>query len=373
MKKAGIFILVCLLVVFSFFSYKWIKHRMEYAITDAVFVKSENLGNVAFEVSGRVVEVYKDLGDYVKKGEPLAKIEDTDYKLQVENLQARLRSLEAQKEALSLQIQKASSQTDLNVKAQQDTLKELQAKEKALLSQLEELEVRLNQVRKDRQRLENLLKEGLIPSQKFEQIDTEYKSLLKRRQALEENIEEIRAGYQKAQKSLQMAEAEILSVSELRKRLEALQSEIESVRRMLEKAQLDLERTILKSPLEGLIAKRFISVGDMVRSGQPAFSVVATNSLYVEALLEETKLKGVKVGSKAYFYPDAFPDKVFEGVVEEISPASAATFALMPRDISAGEFTKVVQRIPVKVRLLKGDLSLLRVGMGGRLEIKRER
>ena len=62
----------------------------------------------------------------------------------------------------------------------------------------------------------------------------------------------------------------------------------------------------------------------------------------------------------------------FEGVVEEISPASAATFALVPRDISAGEFTKVVQRIPVKIRIKKGNLSLLRVGMGGRVEIKRE-
>jgi membrane fusion protein (multidrug efflux system) len=91
----------------------------------------------------------------------------------------------------------------------------------------------------------------------------------------------------------------------------------------------------------------------------------------VEVLLEESKLKGVQKGCKAYVRLDAYPNKVFEGVVEEISPASAATFALVPRDVSAGEFTKVVQRIPVKIRLTKGDMSLLRVGMGGEVEIRR--
>ena len=92
----------------------------------------------------------------------------------------------------------------------------------------------------------------------------------------------------------------------------------------------------------------------------------------MEVLLEETKLKGVRKGSKAYVRLDAYQGLVLEGEVEEISPASAATFALAPRDVSAGEFTKVVQRIPVKIKLKTEDKKLLRVGMGGRVEIKRQ-
>ncbi len=93
----------------------------------------------------------------------------------------------------------------------------------------------------------------------------------------------------------------------------------------------------------------------------------------MEALLEEDKLKGVKVGNKVIFRPDAFKNAEFVGKVIEISPASAATFALVPRDVSAGEFTKVVQRIPVKIELIEGPIELLRVGIGGSVKIERSK
>ncbi|MEJ2689793.1 MAG: HlyD family secretion protein, partial [Deltaproteobacteria bacterium] len=89
--------------------------------------------------------------------------------------------------------------------------------------------------------------------------------------------------------------------------------------------------------------------------------------------LEENKLSGVKAGSSVVLRVDAYPDKKFNGEVTEVMPASAATFALVPRDISAGEFTKVAQRIPVRIAITSGDLSLLRVGLGGEVEIKRQR
>ena len=100
--------------------------------------------------------------------------------------------------------------------------------------------------------------------------------------------------------------------------------------------------------------------------------MVDINSLYVEVLLEETKLKGVAPGCKAYFNVDSYSDKEFEGVVQKIYPASAATYALVPRDISAGEFTKVAQRILIRVNITNGDKSVLLAGMGGEIKIKRK-
>ncbi|MFN3263833.1 MAG: HlyD family efflux transporter periplasmic adaptor subunit, partial [Aquificaceae bacterium] len=241
-----------------------------------------------------------------------------------------------------------------------------------LRKQIQEMDVQLEQAKRDRDRLENLLKEGLIPKQKFEQADTSYRSLLMRKKALEDHLKELRAVYSKAQGEFERAQLDRLRVQELKKQVSSLEEEIKALRAQIQKAQLDLQRTELRSPVDGVVAKRFISVGDMVRPGQPAFSLVDDSSLFAEALLEETKLRGIKQGSKAYIRLDAYKGVVFEGVVEEISPASAATFALVPRDISAGEFTKVVQRIPVKIKITKGDMSLLRVGMGGRVEIRRE-
>jgi membrane fusion protein (multidrug efflux system) len=110
----------------------------------------------------------------------------------------------------------------------------------------------------------------------------------------------------------------------------------------------------------------------VVNPGMPVYALIDPKDIYILVLLEETKLKGVEVGCPAYIKIDAYPHMKYKGVVKEILPASAAKFALVPRDISAGEFTKVVQRMQVKVKITEGDTSKLVVGMGGEIEIKRK-
>ncbi|MFH1990803.1 MAG: HlyD family secretion protein [Pseudomonadota bacterium] len=95
-------------------------------------------------------------------------------------------------------------------------------------------------------------------------------------------------------------------------------------------------------------------------------------SLYFVALLEENKLKGVTPGNAVTIRVDAYPNQKYKGVVSQVLPASAATFALAPRDISAGEFTKVAQRIPVRIDITDGDISVLQVGLSGEVEIRRK-
>jgi membrane fusion protein (multidrug efflux system) len=132
-----------------------------------------------------------------------------------------------------------------------------------------------------------------------------------------------------------------------------------------------LTKCILKSPLTGRVARRFVSPGDVVADGRAVYALVDPQDVFAVALLEENKLKGVIAGAQVELTLDAYPDTRFRGVIEEIMPASAATFALVPRDISAGEFTKVAQRIPIRISITDGDLSLLRVGLGGEVEIRR--
>lgn len=372
MKKLGIALVGLTLLVFALLAFFWIKHRIEYAISDAVFVRADKMTSLSFEVSGKVIKTYKDLGEQVKKGEVIAQIEPADYEINLRAILARLDALRAQRSALELQLTKTSPQLYANLSSSQKAYEELLLKQKALKDQMAELEVQLEQAKRDKERIKNLYEQGLVPAKRYEDAQTYYESLYYRRQALEKNLKELEVASQRAQEGIKVARAELISVQEIKKRIEGLDAQIKELEAELERAKLNLERTKLVAPFDGVVAKRFVSEGDMVKAGQPAFSLIDKNSFYVEVLLEETKLRGVRVGSPARIRLDAYPNVVFEGVVQEISPASAATFALVPRDISAGEFTKVVQRIPVKIRITKGDLSLLRVGMGGKVEIKRQ-
>ncbi len=371
-RRIGIAFVILLLILFTFLAARWIKYRIDYAITDAVFVKSDELSNVGFRnVSGQVIKLYKDVGNKVKEGDLLAEIDPIDYKTQLESIRARIESLRAQRSQLLIQISRVSGELKTNYSMSELTTKEVLEKEEALKSQLAKVQTELELARKDRERYENLLKSGVIPRRTYEEADTRYRILLEQDRSLKKSIDELRVVYKKSLEGVKLSRIAFLKEKELKAQIEAMEKEIESLKRQEELAKNNLRYTKLLAPFDGVVARRYISIGDVVKPGMPVYSLIKDGSLYVEVLMEESKLRGVQEGCKAYIRLDVYPNRVFEGVVESISPASAATFALVPRDVSAGEFTKVVQRIPIKIRVVKGDISLLRVGMGGEVEIER--
>jgi len=372
-KKIGLIIVGILILLFAVVAIKWIKHRMEYAITDAVFVESDYISNIGFQrVSGKVIQLFAKEGDFVKEGQELAKIDDTDYKISLQQIEKQIESLEYQKEELEIKKDRISKELDINQINSSLTKEEINKRKEALSEQIKQVEAQINQTKKDYERYENLLNKGLIPKQKFEQIQTQLSVLQEQKSALEKNLEELNVSTKKAEEGINLAKVQKIQISELDKSILSLQKQIEALNKQKEDLENQINYTTLKAPFDGVIAKKFVSIGDVVKSGMPIYSVIKKDSFYINVLLEETKLKGIKKGSIAYIKLDAYPDKEFEGVVEEIGYASAATYALVPRDISAGEFTKVAQRIPVKIRITKGDFSLLRVGLGGEVEIKKE-
>jgi len=372
-KYVGAGVIILLIIFFGVYAYLFIKHRIEYAVTNAVFVRADELSYLSFRVSGKVLETYKDIGDFVKKGEVLARLDPVYYELEEKILRKKLSSLIEKKKSLEIKIKKLSKKLSVNLESKILKVKSLEEKKKALKEKLSGVEERINLVKKDWERYKNLLDRGLIPRRKFEEIDTNLKVLKHERNYLLSTLKELEVEIKRAKEGVKIAKNEFKTIEELKKKLSSLEEEIKSLKERVKVAQQKVKDTWLRAPFDGVVAKRFVSRGDVVRAGQPAYALVNPRSFYVEVLLEETKLKGVKVGNKAYVRLDAYPDIVFEGVVEEISPASAATFALVPRDVSAGEFTKVVQRIPIKIRITKGDLSLLKVGMGGEVEIRRSK
>jgi membrane fusion protein (multidrug efflux system) len=316
--------------------------------------------------------MYKEEGDKVKKGEILAEIDPTDYLLQLQKIKDNIKSLEYKKQSLEEKKNRIKQEIEKNIKIAQISLKENGELKKSVEAQIQGIEANLSQLERDKKRYEILVQKDLAPKIKLENIETNIKVLASQKNSLLSKLQQIETQKKSLKENLQLAKIKKLQVEELKKEIESLNEQIKS----LQKSEKDVENLIsytkLKAPFDGVIAKKFKSIGEIVASGIPVYSMYPTNDVYINVLLEETKLKGVKVGNKAIIHIDAYPDEHFEGVVYEISPASAATFALIPRDVTAGEFTKVAQRIPVKIKITKGKIELLKVGMGGEVEIERK-
>jgi membrane fusion protein (multidrug efflux system) len=373
-NKIGILIVLALIVIFGFFAYKWIKHRKEYVITDAVFVEADGMTNISFKrVSGKILKVLKEEGDKVKEGEVIAILDDTDYKTELASTEKKIESLKHKKMSLEKKLERIKDEIKININIQELTKKQLKKKLLSLKAKINQIEAQIKQVEKDRNRFKKLSDRELLPKVKFEEVDTKLKVLINQKKALEEGIKELLIGIKKAEEGIKLAKNKEKIIPEIKESINALKKQIEALEEKKKDILNKISYTRLKAPFNGVIAKRFVYVGSVIKSGMPVYSIIPENSLYINVLLEETKLEGVKVGAPARIKIDAYPDRIYEGIVEKIEPASAAKFALVPRDISAGEFTKVAQRIPVRIKITKGDLSILRVGMGGEVEIKREK
>ncbi len=359
LKVLGIFLLLSLSIGMLVLGIKWIHYRLTHAITNAVFVESETFTRVAYRrVAGRIERLFKKEGDYVKKGEALAKIKDRDYRIKLEEVEKNIESLKEEMKAL--QIKLSSGRKEIL-----ESMKGVEAEMRYLEEEISSLNTKVDLLKKDRKRFKELYEKGVIPSRKFEEVDTRLRALIHKKKALEARRGQLRS-------KLSVLKAKLEGLESLEKKILSLRKKLGAIEKKREDLLNLIEETTLKSPVEGYVVKKYVSEGEVVGQGQFVYAVYDPRDIYILVLLEETKLKGVKEGNRVLIKIDAFPDERFEGVVEEIGRATASKFALIPRDITAGEFTKVAQRIPVKVRIVKGRKELLRVGMGGEVAIEKD-
>lgn len=363
LATVGLFVGLALFVV----------HRMRYAVTDAVFVRTDTLVNLGFDrVAGRIVGLRKKEGDPVSKGEILGYIDQAPYRNVLNATRARLLAEEKKRDRLKLKLKRVSLELEQGLKISKDTLTSLKHKKEALVARRDALSATVEELARDRRRFRRLLKADVIPRKRYETIDTEYRARSNELKALNQEILALDASIEKAREAVRLSEIKRSQTEEIKAAIDAEEKAIEAIRAELKNGEKDLDDCTLKSPIDGRVAKKYMSEGDMVLPGKVVYSLVDPDDIYILVLLEEGKLRGVRPGSEARIKIDAYPNEAYRGVVEAVLPASAATFALIPRDVSAGEFTKVAQRIPIRIRITDGNTSLLRIGMGGEVEIRRQ-
>ena len=311
-------------------------------VTDDAYVRGD-LTPLSTKVPGIVAAVHVSDYQQVHKGDLIVELEDKDYQAQVDQANAAIAAARAainnnlrQRELQDAKIAKALEGIDL-AKAQ---IAAAQAGKEAI-------QAGLTRARSERKRQEALYESHSTTQQKVEAVVADEESLTAQMASREADLAQARTGLRSSELS---AEAERIGKTVLLSQEMQLQADLRAKQASLAAALVALGYTKISSPGEGTVGERQVRPGQLVSPGTQVISFVAVTK-WIQANYRETQLTNVKVGDPAEIRIDKYPGETIHGKIIEIAPASGSQFALLPPDNATGNFTKVVQRIPVKIVL----------------------
>ncbi|MGO4198748.1 HlyD family secretion protein [Rhizobium sp. YAF28] len=297
----------------------WTVGRFEVS-TDDAYVKADST-TVSPKVSGYLMEVLVADNQAVKAGQPLARIDDRDFRTALDQAKADVAAAEATVNAkqASLDIQQstiAAARATLDVDRANETFAE-----------------------QNNKRYTNLATNGYAPVQTAQQAASAIA-------AAQATIVRDSAALDASTKQVELLNAELAQA----------RATLAHDQAVMHQAELNLSYATIVAPVDGTVGNRTLRVGQYVQAGTQLMAVVPTTAAYIVANYKETQLTDVHAGQPVAIEVDMFPGRTYHGHVDSLSPASGQEFALLPPDNATGNFTKVVQRIPVKI-VLDGDAA----------------
>jgi len=346
---------------------KYIIFTNKYISSDAVFVKSDTLTNLSFKLSGKIEKIYVNEGDNVRKGELLAKLDTKELLTKQKELKANINALKNKIEATKIQKEKLLNEINTNLQLLDVKKEKLQKNIESMAFYIDSMKYKLKKLKDDYEKFKRLYKNNKISKEKFENVKVAFFSLKDTIKSQEKKFQALLLDQNRFELQKKLIVNNKKEIIRLEKLINSQTNHLKALQEKLALINQKIKDSFLYAPFDGKVAKKFVNNDEVVPAGKMVLSVVNLKNLYVLDLLEETKLKDIKVGCKVKIHIDAL-DKDFDGVVSKILPASAATFALVPRDISSGEFTKLAQRFYVKIRFNKVPKDV-KVGMSGEVQI----
>lgn len=328
-KKIKLFILCIIILVLGWCGVKWATEWRYMVTTDDAYVQGDIVA-IAPKVSGYIEDIPVKVNQRVKKGDILFRLEAGDYEIAFNQSKAKL---ETQKETLKL--------IDAQIMAARTKLDEAEAEKTAMTA------ITINA-------------EGIL---------NRAKQLNANSYVAKSEVDNAQSAYDQAVANGMKAEAQIASAKADISVLQAQKSETESQTRSLEldrdKAKRDLDFTVLRAPFDGIFGNLSAKTGDLIIMGQRLAALVPVDELYIDANYKETQLQDIYGGETVYISIDGLTKNTFEGKVLSMSPASGAVFSILPPQNATGNFTKIVQRIPVRISIPAEALAtgLIRAGM----------
>lgn len=335
-KKIIPIILVIVLVIGAFFGIKEYIYYSKHEDTDDAQIDGD-ISPVVARVGGYVDSILFEENQHVNAGQVLVKLDDRDLKIKLEQALAAQRGASA------------------NIGVSQSQISATSASSSTAKANMEAARVKLELTQQDYNRYANLVKDGAITKQQFDQAKAA-------RDAAQANFNAAQEQYKAAQEQ----------VGTTRSQLKVTNVGVDQRQADVDFARLQLSYATIKAPTSGIVSNKNIQKGQLVQAGQTLFAIVNDNSLYITANFKETQLVDLRSGQKVDVEVDAFPDAAIKGEVYNFSPATGAKFSLLPPDNATGNYVKVVQRVPVKIKI-KADpkiMDKLRTGMSVKVSVR---
>ena len=300
-----------------------------YVSTDDAYVRANNT-MLGARVSGHIAAILPGDNALVRTGEVIFRIDDGDYRIAVGAARTKIATQQATIGRIGRQVT-----------AQESAVEQAKA-------QLASADAALKRAGLDFERQQALSTKGFASRATFEVSEAG------RDQGMAA-VKSAQAAYDAARDNVEVTRAQ---QTEARAQLAELQTS-------LAKAERDLDFTSVRAPVDGIFSNRLVNTGDFVVMGQRLGNVVPLNDVFIDANFKETQLKRIHPGQPVTISVDAYGHRKFSGVVDSISPAAGSVFTLLPPDNATGNFTKIVQRLPVRIRVPKdvAKQNLLRAGM----------
>lgn len=291
------------------------------------------------KVGGYIKKICFIENQQVNKGDTLLIIDNSEYRVQQGEAGAALENAKSQTGILEANISTLKSNAAIG------------------LSQIDAARAKMNRQQQEFNRYQNLLKEESTTQQHFDNVKT----------ALEISVSE----YQAAVNSYK---ASLSKINDVKAQKASALAEIKRREYVLNKNELELGYTVIIAPYKGKVGKKVIQEGQLVQPGQVmTFIINEEGGKWIVANFKETQIGQFKIGQEAVVTVDAFPGTEFKGEIESVSPATGSRYSLLPPDNSTGNFVKIIQRIPIHIKLTDegSKIAMLSAGMNANVSIKK--
>ncbi|HTU17551.1 MAG TPA: HlyD family secretion protein [Gemmataceae bacterium] len=386
------------------FVYLWLSHRLNHSITDDAFVEAHIVNITPQMVSGHLIRFLVEENDRVEQGQVLAEIDSVSYRDQVDLARSKVEAAEAELRRQEAALDRLRIEVPIQIEIAHRSLAaakadEARAKQALKLTEdevehgieeaqagLEAAQADLVLAKQEYTRFTNLQREEAVPLRRAQEVTrsrdaaeahrklaatklAKAKAERTRIEVAKRTLEAAERTTEKAVKGVDMANTGYDQIREVELLTALKKVSVAEARKALTSSEDQLKYTQVRAPFPGLVVKRYRHLGDFASAGVAILSMYNPDLIYVTANLEETRLRGVAPGNPVELQVDAFAEP-FRGRVVWIDKSTGAQFALMPRNVVSGEFTKVVQRVPVRIAIEKDDRwPLLRAGLSVRAVI----
>lgn len=303
---------------------------------------------ISSRVAGWIVGLPVTDGEKVTAGTLLIEIDSRDSKLKLTEYGARIAGLEAVRAQIESEIDLIDKTSTSRIEAVRSRA---DAARVAVRASLEQFEL----ARTDFERTRTLIRDQIVSRRRLDQVQNELSQAQERHQKAQADLAAALA-------DVNEAEAERGQMTVLARRMDALGHEAAEIAAQREQQALDVADRTIKSPIDGVVSETFVDAGEFVSPGQRLMLIHNPAAVWVEANIKETDIRHLAPGMSVDVSLDAYPDQSFSGTVARIGEAATSEFALLPNPNPSGNFTKVTQRLPVRIALTPSEVPL-RPGM----------